>query len=64
MIAEHIIERARAIRLENEIARRSILLKGKTDQSGPCPVCGGRDPFRRSHQNTKMALPPVQSGWW
>ena len=45
MIAPHIIERARAIRIEDEIAKRGIRLKGRIDQSGPCPVCGGRDRF-------------------
>jgi phage/plasmid primase-like uncharacterized protein len=45
MIPAHIIERARAVRLEDEIARRGIKLKGKVDRSGPCPACGGRDRF-------------------
>jgi hypothetical protein len=45
MIASDIIDRARAIRLEDEIARRNIKLKGKVDRSGPCPVCGGCDRF-------------------
>jgi hypothetical protein len=45
MIASHIIELARAIRIEDEIAKRDIRLKGRIDQSGPCPVCGGRDRF-------------------
>jgi hypothetical protein len=45
MIAPHIIERARAIRIEDEIAKRGIRLKGRIDRSGPCPVCGGTDRF-------------------
>jgi hypothetical protein len=40
MIAPHIIERARTLRIEDECARRSIHLRG-----GPCPVCGGHDRF-------------------
>jgi phage/plasmid primase-like uncharacterized protein len=45
MIAPHIIERARAVRIEDEIARRGIHLRGAVDRWGPCPVCGGRDRF-------------------
>lgn len=45
-IAAHIIERAKAIRIEDEVARRGITLKGKgADRHGPCPVCGGTDQF-------------------
>jgi hypothetical protein len=45
MIAERVIERARSVRVEDEIAKRGIRLKGRIDQCGPCPVCGGRDRF-------------------
>jgi len=45
MIAPHIIERARSIRIEDEVAKRGIKLKGGIDQRGPCPVCGGTDRF-------------------
>ena len=45
MIAGHLIERARSVRVEDEIAKRGIRLKGRIDQCGPCPVCGGRDRF-------------------
>lgn len=45
-IAAHIIEQAKAIRIEDEIARRGITLKGKrVARYGPCPVCGGTDRF-------------------
>src|SRR5438034_5110857 len=44
-VAAHIVEQARAIRIEDEIARRGITLRGKIDQCGPCPVCGGVDRF-------------------
>jgi hypothetical protein len=40
------IELARAVPIEEEIARRGIVLKGKgADRAGPCPVCGGTDRF-------------------
>jgi hypothetical protein len=45
MIAPPIIESARAVPIEEEIAKRGIRLKGRIDQSGPCPVCGGHDRF-------------------
>jgi Toprim domain/CHC2 zinc finger len=38
-------EQARAVRIEDEIARRGIKLRGGVDRCGPCPVCGGRDRF-------------------
>jgi hypothetical protein len=40
-----LIDQARAVPIESEIARRGITLKGKTDRCGPCPVCGGHDRF-------------------
>jgi hypothetical protein len=40
-----LIDQARAVRVEDEIARRGIKLRGNVDRCGPCPVCGGRDRF-------------------
>src|SRR5262245_3884094 len=37
------IERARAVRIEDVVARRGILLKGKVERVGPCPVCHDGD---------------------
>ena len=37
--------KARAVPIEDEIARRSITLRGGIDRCGPCPVCGGDDRF-------------------
>jgi hypothetical protein len=49
MIAPHVIERARTVRIEDECARRGIHLRsavrGAVDRCGPCPVCGGTDRF-------------------
>jgi putative DNA primase/helicase len=39
------IERARSVRIEDELTRRNIKLNGKTERAGPCPVCGGTDRF-------------------
>jgi CHC2-type zinc finger protein len=40
------IDRARAVRLEDEIFRRGIRLRGRNGSlEGPCPVCGGADRF-------------------
>jgi hypothetical protein len=40
------IGRARAVRIEDEIARRGIKLTGKrVGRAGPCPKCGGTDRF-------------------
>jgi phage/plasmid primase-like uncharacterized protein len=39
------ITAARAVRLEDEIARRGIRLRGKVERVGPCPACGGTDRF-------------------
>src|SRR5215813_197033 len=36
---------ARSVRIEDEIARRGILLRGKSERVGRCPVCGGTDRF-------------------
>jgi AAA domain/CHC2 zinc finger len=46
MIPSEQIERARAVRLEDEISRRGIKLRGRNGSfEGPCPVCGGTDRF-------------------
>jgi phage/plasmid primase-like uncharacterized protein len=45
MIAARLVNRVKAVRIEDEIARRNITLKGRIDQCGPCPVCGGTDRF-------------------
>jgi hypothetical protein len=46
MIDARSIDRARLVRIEDEVARRGIALKGKSiDRCGPCPVCGGTDRF-------------------
>ena len=39
------IDRARAVRIEDECTRRGIKLKGQIERTGPCPVCGGHDRF-------------------
>jgi hypothetical protein len=36
---------ALAVRIEDEIARRGIKLRGGVDRCGPCPRCGGTDRF-------------------
>jgi hypothetical protein len=36
---------ARAVRIEDEILRRGIKLRGGIDRCGPCPRCGGDDRF-------------------
>jgi phage/plasmid primase-like uncharacterized protein len=41
----HSIARAKAIRIEDELASRGIFLKGGAERAGPCSVCGGRDRF-------------------
>lgn len=46
MIPSEQIDRARAVRLEDEISRRGITLRGRNGSlEGPCPVCGGTDRF-------------------
>jgi len=40
------IAQARAVRIQDEIARREIKLKGRgPERYGPCPKCGGTDRF-------------------
>jgi hypothetical protein len=48
-----IIDAAKAMRIEDEVARRGIKLVGRGERVGPCPVCGGRDRFSI---NTKKQL--------
>lgn len=45
MIDSTTIAQARAVQIEDEIARRGIKLRGKVERVGPCPICGGRDRF-------------------
>jgi putative DNA primase/helicase len=45
MIDTDTIALARDVRIEDEIARRGIRLRGKIDRCGPCPVCAGTDRF-------------------
>ena len=42
---ERWIEQARAVHIEDELARRNIKLSGKIERDGPCPKCGGDDRF-------------------
>ena len=42
---DHRLEEARAVRIEDEAARRGIKLRGGNERSGPCPACGGTDRF-------------------
>jgi phage/plasmid primase-like uncharacterized protein len=46
MIANTEIERARAVKIQDEIERRGLNLKRQgSELVGPCPVCGGNDRF-------------------
>jgi hypothetical protein len=45
MIPSDLIQRAEAVRIEDEVERRGIKLVGRIDRSGPCPLCGGKDRF-------------------
>jgi hypothetical protein len=45
MIAADLIDRARSVRIEDEISRRGIRLRGSVNRAGACPVCGGHDRF-------------------
>ena len=46
MVPQAWIDRARAVPIEDEIARRGIQLKGRgRERYGPCPRCGGVDRF-------------------
>ncbi len=39
------IARARDVKIEDEVERRGIKLRGTVERVGPCPVCGGTDRF-------------------
>jgi hypothetical protein len=45
MIAADLIQRAESVRIEDELERRGVTLKGHVERAGPCPVCGGTDRF-------------------
>jgi putative DNA primase/helicase len=46
MIPSDRIERARAVPIEDLVARHGLKLRGRTaERVGPCPVCGGIDRF-------------------
>ena len=46
MIDSSLIERARAVPIEQIIEQRGIRLRGKVERTGPCPVCNdGHDRF-------------------
>jgi hypothetical protein len=45
MIPSDLIQRASAVRIEDEVARRGIRLRGAVDRCGPCPQCDGKDRF-------------------
>jgi len=46
MIAAASLDRARSVRLEDELSRRGIKLRGRNGAlEGPCPACGGNDRF-------------------
>ena len=48
--ADH-IARARDVRLEDELARRGVKLRGAIERCGPCPSCGGVDRFAINTRN-------------
>lgn len=39
------VDRARAVRIEDEAAQRGVKLTGRVELIGPCPNCGGTDRF-------------------
>ena len=45
MIDSELIERARAIQIENVLDRHGVRLRGRIERTGPCPECGGQDRF-------------------
>ena len=66
-IAPAIIENARAISIESEIARRGIVLKRKgRELVGACPRCGGNDQFavapRSGLWNCRQCKPKAVAG--
>jgi hypothetical protein len=55
MIRAELLERARSVRLEDEVPRRGISVKGRTERVGPCPKCGGRDRFSIEVANRRIS---------
>ena len=45
MIPSDAIATARSVRIEDEVARRGVRLRGRVEMCGPCPRCGGDDRF-------------------
>jgi hypothetical protein len=45
MIDAATLDLARSVRIEDELARRGVKLRGLADRCGPCPRCGGNDRF-------------------
>jgi phage/plasmid primase-like uncharacterized protein len=53
LLPDELVDSARMIRIEDELDRRGIRLKGRVERVGPCPVCDGLDRFAI---NTKKQL--------
>src|SRR5258708_1094572 len=52
MIAADVLDKARSVRIEDELLRRRIKLRGKKGALwGPCPICGGDDRFSVNLKN-------------
>jgi hypothetical protein len=67
MIDDADIERARAVRIEDEVARRGIKLRRSgAGLVGPCPRCGGKDRFsintRKQTWNCRGCKPKTIKG--
>ena len=45
MTPSPLIDRARAVPIEDIIETHGIKLRGRIERIGPCPVCGGTDRF-------------------
>jgi phage/plasmid primase-like uncharacterized protein len=57
------IKRARAVPIEDEIARRGIKLTGnRAERVGPCPKCGGTDRFSINTQKQVFNCRQYQIG--
>jgi hypothetical protein len=54
---DHRLEEARAVRIEDEAARREIKLRDGNERSGPCPACGGTDRFSINVKKQLLELP-------
>ena len=46
--------KAKAVKIEAEIARRAIKLRGTVARCGPCPKCGGEDRFSINTPKTML----------